>query len=623
MNDILNNKLTFVSIRNLLKESFYIPNYQRGYRWQPSQVLALLNDIWDFRRKWLDNNRDRYSKYCLQPLVVSNKGENKWEVIDGQQRLTTLFLILQRLDIMTEIHQCYSITYETPYAENAYELDINRIKPDDSIDSYYLSEAIKTIDFWIKQNCGEANDQKRKLFTALADNDEYLAHFIWYNVSEEVKENDSLAIDIFDRLNVGKIGLTNAELIKALFMTSLPHGTDEKEVSRFRIIMGEQWDRIEVTLGQPMFWNFICSNTDDYITKIEYLFDIIKGKKSDKETDYTFNCYYQQIKDSKDSNIVEKLWKEINDLFQIFCDWYADKDCFHLIGYLITSGATIKTILDYRYETINEKIILRNKIDFKHTLIDAAQKTITIKDLNDEELFLHCSNKNEIRNVLLLFNIISILNTKDNSLDFMRFPFDKYREKDDKGHDIWDIEHIHSQSDKEIEGKDRQEWIETLMQYFTGEETYQDAKKMILGSEDAFKKYYKDEETSKIAFDFCKKLDSFHEGVSIPRRQEFESLSIDLRKFFHENDPDFKIHSLGNLTLLDKWTNRSYKNAFFPVKRMIILRKAKTGTFIPLCTQNIFLKTYSKVFGNLTSWTSKDSSDYLQTIIETLKTELI
>ena len=200
----------------------------------------------------------------------------------------------------------------------------------------------------------------------------------------------------------------------------------------------------------------------------------------------------------------------------------------------------------------------------------------------------------------------------------MRFPFDKYREKDEKGRVIWDIEHIHSQSDKEIQGKDRQEWIETLMQYFTGEESYEEAK-MMLDSEESFKKYYTDPQTRKIAFDFCTKLESFHDGVSIERRQEFESLYSDLRRHFHEVDPDFKIHSLGNLTLLDKWTNRSYRNAFFPVKRMIIMRKAKAGVFIPLCTQNIFLKTYSKVFGNLTSWTSKDSSDYLQTIIDTLK----
>ena len=108
----LDKKLTFISVRDLLNETFYIPGYQRGYRWQPGQVLALLNDIWDFRTKWMVQ-RSQNAKYCLQPLVVSKKDPQKWEVIDGQQRLTTLYLILQRLDIMNEAGQCYSIVYET------------------------------------------------------------------------------------------------------------------------------------------------------------------------------------------------------------------------------------------------------------------------------------------------------------------------------------------------------------------------------------------------------------------------------------------------------------------------------------------------------------------------------
>jgi len=612
----LTNKLTFVSIRDLLTESFYIPGYQRGYRWQPGQVLALLNDVWDFRTKWMEQRLINV-KYCLQPLVVSQRGEHEWEVIDGQQRLTTVFLILQRLDVLSEVGRCYSIHYETPYADNTFSLEMGKVNPEDTIDSYHLSEAIKTIDIWLDQHFGTEKDQKRKLYRALVDTEEYLTQFIWYNVTDEVKENDNLAIDIFDRLNVGKIGLTNAELIKALFMTALPAGTEQREIDRQRIQMGQDWDRIEVTLGQPAFWNFICQEPESYITKIEYLFDILKDKKIDDEHDYTFNCYYQEINESTDNGIVKTLWKQISDLFQTFSDWYSDKDCYHLIGFLITSGVGIKTILQARY--IDGTQNLKSKGLFKKALMEMAKQTVSAIKLDDEELFTHYSNKKqEIRKVLLLFNIMTILNSKDTSLEFMRFPFDKYREKDEKGRVIWDIEHIHSQSDKEIEGKDRPEWIETLILYFTGEEDFEKAKQL-LSSEESFKKYYSDAQTRKEAYSFCTRLNSFHDGVSVERKVEFEQLYLELRKYFHEDDPDFKIHSLGNLTLLDKGTNRSYRNAFFPVKRMIILKKARTGIFIPICTQNIFLKTYSKVFGNLTSWTTRDSNDYLHTIIETIQ----
>lgn len=69
---------------------FYVPNYQRGYRWKESQVQQLLNDIKEF--DYEKNNEKKF--YCLQPLVVTEDKENGWVVIDGQQRLTTLFIIL-------------------------------------------------------------------------------------------------------------------------------------------------------------------------------------------------------------------------------------------------------------------------------------------------------------------------------------------------------------------------------------------------------------------------------------------------------------------------------------------------------------------------------------------------
>lgn len=72
---------------------FFVPNYQRGYRWKESQVQQLLNDLSEF--DYEKGNESRF--YCLQPLVVKEDKEKGWIVIDGQQRLTTLFIILGRL----------------------------------------------------------------------------------------------------------------------------------------------------------------------------------------------------------------------------------------------------------------------------------------------------------------------------------------------------------------------------------------------------------------------------------------------------------------------------------------------------------------------------------------------
>ena len=119
------NKIELKSVSELLGMKFFIPNYQRGYRWTEQQVKDLLNDIWEFSKK----KKQEYEFYCLQPLVVKRKDEDvlnsikaatsieevetllkgSWEVIDGQQRLTTLFIILSVL----EEKSLYSIEYET------------------------------------------------------------------------------------------------------------------------------------------------------------------------------------------------------------------------------------------------------------------------------------------------------------------------------------------------------------------------------------------------------------------------------------------------------------------------------------------------------------------------------
>ena len=104
-------------------------------------------------------------------------------------------------------------------------------------------------------------------------------------------------------------------------------------------------------------------------------------------------------------------------------------------------------------------------------------------------------------------------------------------------------------------------------------------------------------------------LERLQKGEKV--EEEFEAIYKTLRSIC-ENDESFEcVHSLGNLTLLDKWTNRSYQNAFFPVKRTIIINNAKKGRFIPLCTQNVFMKAYSKHLGTLTEWKNQDCEDYL------------
>src|ERR1041385_9523421 len=84
---------------------FRVPAYQRGYRWREKQVRLLITDIWENQNK----------NYCLQPVVVKRWGDDRLELIDGQQRLTTLYLIFlymkNEVERSKNFDPCFTIEY--------------------------------------------------------------------------------------------------------------------------------------------------------------------------------------------------------------------------------------------------------------------------------------------------------------------------------------------------------------------------------------------------------------------------------------------------------------------------------------------------------------------------------
>ena len=161
------NKIELKSISELLEMKFFIPNYQRGYRWTEQQVKDLLNDIWEFSKK----KKDDYEFYCLQPLVVKEIDEihknelqldvNKhwYEVIDGQQRLTTIYLILSAMKDAISILGLPTELYELKYQRTIDEYDftnflknVGSVVKDEygnNIEHYHVCRAYLTIKEWL------------------------------------------------------------------------------------------------------------------------------------------------------------------------------------------------------------------------------------------------------------------------------------------------------------------------------------------------------------------------------------------------------------------------------------------------------------------------------------------
>ncbi|WP_339883570.1 DUF262 domain-containing protein [Polaribacter vadi] len=586
------DKLELIPIEKLLEKDFFIPSYQRGYRWKERQVIDLLDDILEFQNK--GKHRDDGEFYCLQPLVVT-KNKDKWEVIDGQQRLTTLYLILTYLKTLLKeehgIENLYTIEYETRpeswrFLENIQSItEINKDNPD----YYHISMAYKTIDNWFSNNIKNKEGKKRfskrqylenLILTDINEDDLDIANnirFIWYDVQTK---NEQEAKSIFTRINMGKIPLTNAELIKALFFIN--GSTTNKEREKHQQKLAYEWDNIENSLQDKNFWFFLNKSNNSKPTKIEFIFDLISNKyreyvsiKINKTIDkyYTFYIFNSLI--NNDIKTKEELWKEIKTYFRTFEEWFNNNEYYHLIGYLIHTGKDI--------ESIKELSNGKSKSIFKDELFGLIKKDIQFefKKKKIEKLIelTYQENSQIIRELLLLFNVVSTMDSK-----YSKFPFERYiNEK-------WSLEHIHAQNSEDLKtDKQRELLLKEQKVYFQN-----------LKEEKISKKIIEILESDIIDLDF------------------FTELQEEIFKKYTKDD-NINIHSIDNMALLATSDNSALNNNIFPIKRDKVIELDEKGSFIPICTKNVFLKYYSKDVTQNSEWTKKDRKAYLTEI----KTKLI
>jgi hypothetical protein len=123
-----------------ISQQFFVPGYQRGYRWGLDEVSRLLNDIWESRNQ----------SYYLQPVVVKSQPSGDWELIDGQQRLTTLFLIFQYMkkEGLQNAGPPFTLRYDTRQDSSAYLQDIDEGRSDANIDFHHIYVAYRCIAQW-------------------------------------------------------------------------------------------------------------------------------------------------------------------------------------------------------------------------------------------------------------------------------------------------------------------------------------------------------------------------------------------------------------------------------------------------------------------------------------------
>lgn len=616
------NKIELRAVDELLGMKFYIPNYQRGYRWTEQQVKDLLNDINEFSPETNRNSNDT-SWYCLQPLVVRQMDEsdsrlkeevdkNSWyEVIDGQQRLTTIYLVIHYFNEMwvgkSKI-RVPKIKYAT--RNNAFkfleclEIDNNDVTPKieksiDYIDYHYMKLAYGTIHEWA-ENKGASfnnNDFQSKF--------RHSTKVIWY---ESVGEDP---IKVFTRLNIGKIPLTNAELIKALFLNrSNFHISNDNHLKLRQQEIASEWDNIEYTLQNDEFWLFLHKDCYDRPTRIDFIFDLIceqhaLGEFEDIGTDdyKTFRYFYEYFK-SGASNI-ENGWRKIKSYFQTFKEWYDDIELYHYIGFLIHQGEK----LDELYKKWNNE---NSKEDFIIQLKDIIKNKIRkCNDLNKQYEIDKGPAKTTCKPLLLLHNIQTIVNQNKQLKSkeeyklpvFYKFPFHLFKKE------RWDVEHIDSNTTNGLENeKDQKEWL----------------KYSVLGTE--------------LSDGLKERIKAFINNDN--SRESFESICREIEQYNRSGswkNPEKDKNKVWNFVLLDAGTNRGYGNSIFPAKRRCIIGKDQGKkysidegsleikveygaiAFIPPVTKNVFLKYYNTSVDSLREWCESDAESYKLNIFETLQ----
>lgn len=545
----MNNILELKTINELQEMSFFIPSYQRGYRWRKKEVTDLLDDISEFTPKEIEDSDDK-TWYCLQPIVVRRNSEEQYEVIDGQQRLTTIYLILYYLNQrLAEAYRekLFDLNYQTRTNVHSFlsELKKDEIN-EDNIDYYFISSAYTTICNWFNRKNFDINNFQSKF--------KFNTKVIWY------ESNEDNPIAIFTRINIGKIPLTNAELIKALFLNSSNFEKSRLDKIRLKQLeISTEWDRIEHALQDDMLWYFI--NEDSVSTnRIELIFDLMNTNNDEEDNYSTFRFFNEKFK-NKNKETIEQNWLEVKNYFQRFQEWFNERELYHKIGFLIAEGETITRLVS---ESEN-----KTKTEFKEYLNDSIKEKLKGVNLGD----LQYGDK-KIKTVLLLYNIQTMLNNKqDNSL----FPFALFKR------DKWDIEHITSVKDKVPDSKQQKEnWLNDAKNYIEDN---------VLLSEISD---YQIDDT-------------------------FDEVYEKIVAHFNQHLKDDDINDISNLTLLDSETNRGYKNAVFPMKRMTIITREKEGTFIPLCTKNAFLKYFSEYPPKMSFWTQEDREKYFKDMEEILK----
>lgn len=652
------NELEQVTIGDLLDgRYFYIPAYQRGYRWGKTQIEDLLRDLLTFA---YDNKADD-DFYCMQPVIAKKcneefiskffeddsdqkqQAENKgmWEIVDGQQRLTSIYIIFRYIMSVIKIDdeellendklELYHLIYETRRESADFLKNIACEDAVTNIDFSYMKNVYDCIGSWIREKGSiisqryKQTDSPRKICEALWNLlvvkkgiSSKSVQVIWYELSE-----DKDAIDEFQKINTGKLKLTDAELIKGILLQKKNFEDSSQFIKQAQLAI--EWEQIENTLHASDFWYFLQNNSSallvrnriDLIFRVVYKKHVLRdipcdqwdkeiesldAKINDPKENTVFRYFYDRLEGLAAENLrreVHTIWNEVQDVFRMLDDWYHSPQKYNRIGFLSQCNFDLtKVILIYENENVKSDEIFIQKLDDEIRKELKDTKTIKLKKKEEQKEgtdaieekkteFYQIQNtydhqKDLITKLLLMLNV-ELLNHSCGDLDIdaekYKFAFDLYNSQS------WNVEHVDSQSTNELKKDiDKIDWVS---------KTIADLKEL---------KKYDEERLNNASLD--------------------EKIKLLKTEFAEESNEAEQKALIGNLVLLDEHTNKAYGNRIFVRKRAVIIDRMKSGAFVPLATQFVFMKMFDKKGTSRFRWTEDEMDLYNDFIYVTLKNYL-
>lgn len=560
------------------KSHFNIPHYQRGYKWEPSNVEKFLNDVNSFELA-------EGKFYCLQNITIVANGE-QFNVIDGQQRLTTLTIILSYLgkkelvknkvrfpenSIRKFTNQFLNNTItnsETDFPKEDWD-NFAKHNPDyDLQDISHIYHVYNTIADWFR-NKGQ---QKERFEEAFLDKILNSVKLIVNEVDDKTGEEK-----VFGNLNSKRVPLDGSDLIRAILITRVAREEGRKEndlknivyVNERRVKLGWELDQINNWWGREdvksYFSKFIRIKSelggsdrklfDEIKYPINYLY-LLYAEKNGNQTKLTLDLIEQH------SNSAISLYKEILKLNCTLQDWFEDREIYHYLGFLFSINEKGKKTLFHNIWKLWSTS--KTRIDFILCLKKEIKKYFVIDDhlfdYKDLSINWYEDRNNELIRTLVLLDIIYSIKPNHNKLPYHCFT--KHSN---------DVEHIFPQNPAEFQEKKK--YIEFLNKYYTNQ--------------------------NDIKFDLSK----------FEKKQNDVEYIRTVDNYIQDKIKKFAINSIGNLVLLFNKLNRSISNSIYSVKRSRIIEFHSQGNFIQPHTFKVFVRDFNddkQVNKDYEYWTNDD-----------------